>query len=190
MEQNRGPALARIFAGWEGYNQSVLAALAPLSAEQLAFRPAPQLRSVGEIARHIAFGRVTWWVRMDSPGSADLLDAVEHWQMDEEGNRYVDEDAYAITTDGAALALWLNRSWQMIERTLGEWHVADLERSYRHIWNGDAYAVPMQWTVFRILAHDIHHGGELALSLGLQGLEPMELGAWGGHIVLPPLATE
>ena len=190
MEQNTGPTLAHLFAGWEGYNQSILSALAPLSAEQLAFRPAANLRSVGELARHIAFGRITWWARMNAPGGADLVGQIEHWESDGEGNRWVDEAAYAITTDGPALVLWLNRSWQMIERTLGEWHVADLDRSYRHIWGGDAYAIPMQWTIFRILAHDIHHGGELALMLGLQGMEPFELGAWGGHILLPPRAPD
>ena len=67
MEQNTGPTLAHLFAGWEGYNQSILSALAPLSAEQLAFRPAANLRSVGELARHIAFGRITWWARMNAP---------------------------------------------------------------------------------------------------------------------------
>jgi hypothetical protein len=39
------------------------------------------------------------------------------------------------------------------------------------------------------MAHDIHHDGELALLLGLQGLEVFELGGLGGHIVLPPLAS-
>ena len=40
------------------------------------------------------------------------------------------------------------------------------------------------------MAHDIHHGGELSLMLGLQGIEAFELSAFGGHIVLPPLADQ
>jgi hypothetical protein len=38
------------------------------------------------------------------------------------------------------------------------------------------------------MAHDIHHGGELALLLGMQGIPVSELGDLGGHITMPPLA--
>jgi hypothetical protein len=30
------------------------------------------------------------------------------------------------------------------------------------------YLVSRQWTLWRILSHDLHHGGQLALLLGLQ----------------------
>ncbi len=45
-----------------------------------------------------------------------------------------------------------------------------------------------QWTIWRIMAHDIHHGGELSLMLGMQGIEAFELSGLGGHITMPPLA--
>lgn len=73
METPDTPSLAQILCGWEGYSQSIVAALAPLSTEQLAFRPAPQLRSAGEIARYIAFGRATWWSRMSAPDGHSVL---------------------------------------------------------------------------------------------------------------------
>ncbi len=37
------------------------------------------------------------------------------------------------------------------------------------------------------MAHDLHHGGEFALMLGIQGIENFELGDLGGHVVEPPL---
>ncbi len=40
------------------------------------------------------------------------------------------------------------------------------------------------------MAHDIHHGGELAVMLGTQGIEIFELGNLGGHIIEPPLIDE
>jgi uncharacterized damage-inducible protein DinB len=76
----------------------------------------------------------------------------------------------------------------MIEATLDQWTVADLATTYRHTWNGDTYAVSRQWTIWRILSHDIHHGGQLSLMLGMQGIEHFELGDLFGHITLPPLA--
>jgi hypothetical protein len=68
--------------------------------------------------------------------------------------------------------------------------VDDLHRTYRHTWRGDTYAVSYQWTIWRIMAHDIHHGGELVIMLGMQGIENFELGDLGGHIIEPPLAGD
>ena len=47
-----------------------------------------------------------------------------------------------------------------------------------------------QWTIWRVMNHDIHHGGELSLMLGLQGIEAFELSALFGHVILPPLSSE
>jgi len=77
----------------------------------------------------------------------------------------------------------------MIDRTLKTWTVEDLKRTYRHTWRGTIYAVTNQWTIWRIMAHDIHHGGQLVVVLRMQGIEPFELGDLGGHIVEPKLAA-
>ena len=39
------------------------------------------------------------------------------------------------------------------------------------------------------MAHDIHHGGQVAIMLGMQGIDIPELGDMGGHIVQTPLAS-
>jgi hypothetical protein len=65
-------ALSTIFDGWDGYQTSIVHSIQPLSRQQLIWRPAPELRSVGEVASHIALGRVDWFARMPAPGSLDL----------------------------------------------------------------------------------------------------------------------
>jgi hypothetical protein len=40
------------------------------------------------------------------------------------------------------------------------------------------------------MSHDIHHGGELSLMLGLQGIEAFELSSLVGYIIEPPLMEE
>lgn len=177
--------LSTLLDGWQGYNQSIIAAVEPLTAAHLVFRPAANLRSTGELVRHIALGRITWFARMAAPGSAAVAAQVLYGEPDSDGNRDVIEEALAVTEDAAALVGWLQTTWQMVEQTLATWGTSDLAQTYPHLWNGQMWAVSRQWTLFRILAHDIHHGGELALMLGLQGLEPFELGALGGHIILP-----
>jgi hypothetical protein len=66
-----------------------------------------------------------------------------------------------LKTPGTALR-WLELSWQMIETTLNTWTVADLAQTYRHIREGKIYTVTRQWTIWRVLSHDLHHGGQLA----------------------------
>jgi len=181
-------SLKMIFEGWDGYQQSIVNAVAPLNREQLVWQPSPEHRSVGDLVRHIALGRLSWFMRMDAPGSKRLVEKIAVWRTDNDGNRYIVEDGIDIAEQADTLVSWLESSWEMIDQTLSAWTVVDLSKTYRHVYYGQAYAVSRQWTVFRILAHDIHHGGELSLMLGLQGIEAPELSALGGHIISPPLA--
>jgi uncharacterized damage-inducible protein DinB len=180
--------LITVYQGWEGYQTSLVNAIAPLSPEQLAFRPSPDLRSVGEIARHISCGRLNWFLRMHAPGSVELAERVPEWFHDQHGNRYIVEEAFPI--ESGSLVEWLDAAWRMVEATLTQWSIADLERTYPHTFQGTTYAVSYQWTIWRILSHDIHHGGQLSALLYLQGIEIPELGGLGGHLTELPLADE
>jgi uncharacterized damage-inducible protein DinB len=184
------PSLALVFEGWEGYRQSILHAVTPLTSEQLKWRPAPQLRSAGEVGRHIALGSINWFLRMEAPGSRALASQIAAWDEDPHVNRYIIEVAVDIADQASELVKWLTASGQMITDTLRLWTVEDLQKTYRHTWRGTTYAISRQWTLWRILAHDLHHGGELALLLGMQGLENFELGALGGHITEPARADQ
>ena len=182
--------LADVFDGWNGYQTSLVNAIAPLTREQLIWTPAPNLRSIGDMARHISLGRVSWFSRMNAPGSAEVVKQIDLWEADSDGNKDIVESAIAITEDAKELVNWLELTWQMIDQTLNTWSVSDLAQTYPHTWNGKTYSVSRQWTLWRILTHDIHHGGELSLMLGLQGIEAFELSDLFGHIVLPPLVDE
>lgn len=175
--------LAPIFSGWDGYQTSLMHAVTPLTGEQLDWRPAQGRRSLGELIRHLIQGRVTWFSRMGAPG-IDVVEArVPRWIEDDDGTRRMDEEAIP-SDDAAALADWLALCWLPVERVLNEWTVDDLFRTYRC----GGYVVSRQWTIWRVLSHDIHHGGQIAAMLASQGIEAFELRAMGGHIVSPPLA--
>ena len=180
--------LSNIFDGWNGYQRSLVNAISPLTREQLIWRPAPNLRTTGEIARHIGLGRITWFARMDAPGSAEIVKRIEHWETDSDGNRDIVEDPIVGTENASELVHWLEITWEMINKTLSTWEVSDLAQVYQHVWNGKTYLVSRQWTLWHILSHDMHHGGELSLLLGIQGIEAFELSDLFGHITLPPLA--
>jgi uncharacterized damage-inducible protein DinB len=183
-------SLAAIFDGWNGYQTGLVNAISPLTSEQLSWRPTPESRSVGAIARHIGLGRIAWFERMDAPGSKEVICRIEHWEVDNDGNREIVEDLVASSDHADELVTWLQATWQMIDKTLSTWKVSDLSEAYQHIWNEKTYLVSRQWTIWHVLSHDLHHGGELSLMLGLQGIHAFELSSLFGHITLPPLAEE
>jgi uncharacterized damage-inducible protein DinB len=171
-------SLHSVYDGWDSYQTSLVHDIAPLTPEQLAWRTNPELRSVGEIALHITFRRIGWFHNMGAPGSAGLIGQTA--LLDSQG---------MIARNTVHLVKWLEASWQMIENTLDQWSVADLTRTYRLDYQGKTYNESRQWTIWRILSHDIHHGGQLAIMLGMQGIDIPELGDQGGHLTLPPLAV-
>ncbi len=169
--------LMSVYDGWDSHQTSLVHAIAPLTTAQLRYRPAAHMRSVGELASHIGLGRIGWFERMDAPGSAALA------------RRAAALASEASIADAAAeIVTWLEASWQMIDQTLRTWTVADLARTYRYTYYGKTYAISHQWTIWRIMAHDLHHGGELAVLLGMQDIAVPELGDLGGHLNEPPLA--
>jgi len=178
--------LAQVFEGWDGYQTSLLHAVQPLTAEQLSWRPAPDRRSLGELVRHTSLGRINWFSRMGAPGIDKIAQRIPRWFTDADGARHVVEESIPCDQP-ALLAEWLGLSWQPIRRMLQEWTVEDLFQTYPHRFQGIDYSVSRQWTIWRILSHDMHHGGQLAMMLGMQGIEAFELRALGGHIVSPPI---
>lgn len=192
------PSLMQVFEGWDGHQTALLRAIEPLTPDQLASRPAPHLRSPGEIASHIAVGRLDWFHRMGAPGSAELARQIAPWE-DERANTEdpaelrrwmtaVREHMGTLATSPAELLAWMKATGQMIETTLTTWTVADLRQTYRHAYQGKIFVVSRQWTLWRVMSHDLHHGGELAFALGLQGIAIPDLGDQGGHLTELPEA--
>lgn len=163
--------LQYVYDGWDGYHRSIASAVAGLTPEQLDFRAPGNMQCVRDLAWHIADGRVDWFVRLDAPG-ADELRA----EMDARGD---------LPRESEPLVDWLERTWEMVAATLAQWTVDDLPETYRQPYQGKVYAVSRQWVIWRIMCHDIHHGGQLSELLAMQGIEPLELTLLGGHLTEP-----
>src|SRR5258708_30241161 len=74
--------LLPFYQGWEQYQKLLIAAIAPLSAEQLALRPAPHLRSIGENVAHIVGTRVGWVDKGRGDGDAEIVLPLETLGVD------------------------------------------------------------------------------------------------------------
>lgn len=161
-----------MYKGWDDYQVSLVRTVGRLLPEQLAWRAQSNLRSVGEIVAHIIGGRVQWFHRVLGEGSEEFAREVAAWGPEEK----IEEKPHELVR-------WLEATWTMIESALNRWTVSDMAQVYDlPPYQGKKYALTRQWMMWRVLSHDIHHGGELAIMLGMQGISIPELGEEGGHL--------
>ena len=150
--------LAFFTQGWQNYQHQLSIALARLSPEQLALRAAPDLRSIDELARHVIAVRAGWF-HFNLEEGDERFGAFQKW--DEPGSlpRSADE-----------LVSGLEQTWQVIQEVLGRYTLADLQSTVQDEWEGQVYTITRGWVIWHVMEHDLHHGGEIAYSLGMHGL--------------------
>jgi uncharacterized damage-inducible protein DinB len=151
--------LSIYYKGWDIYQDLMAKAIAPLSADQLTLSSAPYLRSIGIIAAHIIAARVGWFHSVMGEGSADL-EPMLAW-----------DDDGAPARSAAELASGLDSTWQMIQNCLARWSFTDLDQTFRR--REDTFS--RQWIIWHVIEHDLHHGGELSITLGMNGLTAPDL---------------
>ena len=147
-------AEARVFEAWRNFQEALTRALAPLTDEQLGLRLRPDLRSVGETAEHIAYGRALVLTHIQAEGAADL-EPLLAWAEPADPPR-----------TGAEVVAGLDASWARLSAYLmrgsadDEYSEEDGERLY------------MMWGM---IDHDLPHGGEISLILGAHGLPGLSI---------------
>lgn len=157
-------SLAPFYKGWDGYQQHLVHALAPLSPEQLNLRAAPHLRSVGINAAHIIGARAGWLHYVLREGGEDLIALSERDNSDQ------------LARSAAKLVQGLETTWQVIQDCLQRWTVADLDKIFHDTEdNGEVVAYTRQWVIWHLIEHDMHHGGEISFTLGMHGVPAIDL---------------
>jgi uncharacterized damage-inducible protein DinB len=154
-------SLASFYKGWDGHQQRLAEAIAPLTKEQLALS-LPHHWSVGKIAAHIIAARVWWLYSRAGEGSADLA-PLEHWDA-----------AGAPLRSACELVRGLEQTWETIANVLAQWTPEDLLQVLpAHLY--DPTERTRQWIIWHLVEHDVFHGGELSCILGAHGLSPVAL---------------
>lgn len=157
-------ALSAFYKGWDVDQQHLVDAVTPLSPEQLALQASPELRSIGAIATHIIGARARWLHHTLGQGGEELI-ALGTWDDDDQPMR-----------SGAELASGLGATWQVMRDALGRWTAADLDEVLHDSdENGLDETFTRQWVIWHLLEHDLFHGGEISLTLGMHGLQGIDL---------------
>jgi uncharacterized damage-inducible protein DinB len=157
------PKLSTIYAGWQTYQTLLITALKPLSPEQLALRATSGLRSIGEIATHMIGARARWFYQLMGEGGEEFA-ALSTW--DRQG---------MPTRSATELIQGLETTWQGMQAAIARWTVADWQQTYPGEDPSEPATITRQWVIWHLIEHDLHHGGEISLTLGMHGLSAPDL---------------
>ncbi len=164
MQPDTQSTLEVIYDNWAGYNRRLQACIAPLTDEQLWLQPAPGMWPLGQVVQHIVSVRAGWF-------SATLQDPDQEmeqymlWGQPDSPERHADE-----------LVLALEQTWAFIQPRLQRWTAADCAITFPdEDENGQIWQVSRSWVIYHVLEHDLHHGSEVSMILGMNGLQPLEI---------------
>ncbi len=157
------PLFTGVLEGWENYNRLLSEALAPLSEEQLDLRPAPNLRSVRELAMHIVGTRAGWYHRMLHEGG-DEIEALANWGRDGQQR------------GASEIVAGLDTTWRLMSESIARWTPEERAASMTVTrYSGQTQTLSRAWVVWHVIEHDLHHGGELGYTLGMHGVAAPEI---------------
>ncbi len=152
-----------IYEGWHVYQQSIAEAIAPLDPEQLGLRPAPNLRSVGEISAHMIGARARWFYQLMGEGGKEF-EALGKWDFPNAEPRTAQE-----------LVSGLDATWKGMHAAIESWTEEDWQVSWPGDEAGDPEVITRQWVIWHLVEHDLHHGGEISITLGAHGVPALDL---------------
>jgi uncharacterized damage-inducible protein DinB len=155
--------LALLFDEWQLNQEQLKAVLQPLTPEQLQLRAAPSVLSVGQLAQHIIAVRVYWFNGFLGEGDPTIAD---YALWDEPG---------APTRTAAQLLKGLDTSWQLMTDALHRWTPAELDQTFPHERDGRTFQRSRTWVIWHVLEQNLHHNGELTVTLNQHGLPGLDL---------------
>ena len=154
--------LTTFYTSWKAYQDHIKGALAPLTASQLELRAAPHLRSIGENALHIIGCRTYWFTEFLGEDGGSEMKVYADW------NEVALKLGAPIPTV-AELVQGLDRTWQFMADCLARWSPDEMRQTFPDDWDGKHVDLSRAWVVWHVIEHDLHHGGELSLTLGMHG---------------------
>lgn len=163
MKTESRTTLGVIYENWRGYNARLQKCIAPLTDEQLRLQPATGMWPLGQIGQHIVSVRAGWFSgTLQEPD--DLMTGYMEWGQRESPAR-----------SAAEIVSGLGDTWDFIESRLLRWSDADGAVTFPDEFDGQIYQLSRNWVIYHVLEHDIYHGGEISLILGMNGLTPIEM---------------
>jgi uncharacterized damage-inducible protein DinB len=162
-------SIAPFYRGWATYNEAMIAALRPLTSEQLALDGGIPDWPIWAIVGHTAGTRPYWLCSVfGEPGA-------ETTPFPDSANEPGWEDDLSHPRDVAELIGALESTWAIVEGVLQRWTPAMLDAPFRREIHGRVQFHTRQSVLMRMISHDAYHAGALSLILGVAGLTQVDL---------------
>jgi len=148
-------AAERALEIWQHMQDELVRVIALLSDTQMNIRIASHVRTLGEQAEHMVRGRALWVHKVvDDPS----LEPMMKWDEPDDPTR-----------SAAEVVAGLQHTWQILRAYIEPSTMNDSNSGPMSEQEKDGLR-----TVWGMLDHDLCHAGELALMLGVLGLETPE----------------
>lgn len=116
-----------------------------------------------QIVQHIISARAGWFSGTLQEDD-ELMTGYMSWGQQESPSRTAVE-----------LVEGLDATWAFIEARLQRWTPSDCATTFPDEWEGQTFEVSRSWVIYHVMEHDLHHGGEISLILGMNGLQALDL---------------
>lgn len=161
-------SMRRAYGMWPQYNRRIADAVAPLTAEQLALRAAPDLLPIWAAVGHTAAMRVYWLCEVvGEPGA----ETTPFW--DGETVDWADDLDHPRSAD--ELVSGLETSFAIVDACLDRWTLDMLEDPIERSYAGRVTMHTRASVLQRLMTHEAWHAAELSLLLGIHGLPQPDL---------------
>ena len=154
---------------WPQYNRRIRDVIAGMTDEQLAIRPAPDLLPIWAAVGHTAAMRIYWLCSVVGEPGAELT---PFW----DGSEAVDwADDLDHPRSGEELAAAMDSTFAIVEGCLDRWTIDMLTDEVQRSYAGTVQVHTRSSILQRLLTHEGWHAGELSQTMGIHGLEQIDL---------------
>ena len=150
--------VSAIYEGWRNHQNTLIRALAPLTMEQLGLKAGPRLRSVGEISAHIIGARARWFYQLMGEGGKEFV-ALGKWDR-----------RRAPAKSAAELIQGIETTWRGMHEAMARWTPEEWKQTWPGEDSSEPEVITRPWVIWHLVEHDLHHGGEISITLGAHGL--------------------
>jgi uncharacterized damage-inducible protein DinB len=163
-------SIRQFYDRWPQYHRRLVEAVGALTEVQLAMRPSSEHWPIWATVGHVAGVRVYWLCHvLGEPGA----DATPWPDIADDGW----EDAPDRPRTAAELVGALEATWAVIDDVLDRWTPDMLGVEFERLY-GDRRQIHTRVSVLqRLISHEAYHVGEISLTLGLNGVEPVYIWA-------------
>jgi uncharacterized damage-inducible protein DinB len=64
----------------------------------------------------------------------------------------------------------METTWQLMQTAIARWSPVEWEQTFSEDHPYAPMVITRQWLIWHLIEHDLHHGGEISLTMGMHSL--------------------